>query len=96
MKMKIRERIAQEIVEMELFHTYIKRNGEKSPMYEELGYDKEKIEAEGSAWIVYVYDCMRDYYERNKERIEREVDEILIEALVEGGRVKQPLSLLSG
>ena len=94
--MKIRERITQEIVERDLFHTYVEKNAEKLPTYEELGYDKEKIETEGSVWIVYVYDCMRDYYERNKERIEREVDEILIEALVEGGRVKQPLSLLSG
>jgi len=90
-KMGIRERIAQEIVETELFHTYRMHNGEKIPTYIAEGYDKEKIESEGSTWIVYVYACMQDYYERHKERIEREVDEILIEALVEGGRVKRPL-----
>jgi len=43
-----------------------------------------------------VYACMRDYYERHKERIEAQVDEILIEALMEGGGMKRLLSLLSG
>ena len=93
--MGIRERIAQEIVETELFHTYRVHDGKRIPTYMAEGYDREKIESEGSTWIVYVYDCMRDYYERNKERIEREVDEILINALVKGGRVKLPASLLS-
>jgi len=93
--MGIRERIAQEIVETELFHTYQIHDGKRIPTYVVEGYDREKIESEGSIWIVYVYNCMRDYYERHKERIEREVDEILIKALVEGGRVKLPSSLLS-
>ena len=76
--MNIRDRIREEIVEIELFHTYIMgRDGEKIPRYVAEGYDKEKIEAEGSIWIMYVWDCMRDYYEKNKERIEREIDEIL-------------------
>jgi len=76
--MNIRDRIREKIVEMELFHTYVLgRDGEKIPRYVVEGYDREKIEAEGSMWIVYVWDCMRDYYEKNKERIEREIDEIL-------------------
>ena len=76
--MNIRDRIREEIIEMELFHTYVLgRDGEKIPRYVVEGYDREKIEAEGSMWIVYVWDCMRDYYEKNKERIEREIDEIL-------------------
>ena len=76
--MNIREKIREEIVEKELFHTYVVgKNGEKIPRYVAEGYDREKIEAEGSIWIMYVWDCMRDYYEKNKERIEREIDEIL-------------------
>ena len=76
--MNIRDRIREKIVEMELFHTYvIGKDGEKMPRYVAEGYDREKIEAEGSIWIMYVWDCMRDYYEKNKERIEREIDEIL-------------------
>jgi len=76
--MNIRDRIREEIIEMELFHTYIMgRDGEKTPRYVAEGYDREKIEAEGSTWIMYVWDCMRDYYEKNKKRIEREIDEIL-------------------
>jgi len=83
--MGLREKIAQEIVEVELFHTYvIGKNGERIPRYVIEGYDREKIEAEGSAWIVYVYDCMRDFYERHKEEIEREVDEVLKAAWREG------------
>ena len=76
--MNIRDRIREEIVEMELFHTYvIGKDGEKMPRYVAEGYDREKVEAEGSIWIMYVWGCMRDYYEKNKERIEREIDEIL-------------------
>ena len=76
--MNIRDKIREEIVEIELFHTYvIGKNGEKIPRYVAEGYDREKIETEGSMWIMYVWDCMRDYYEKNKERIEREIDEIL-------------------
>ena len=94
--MGIREKIAQEIVEIELFHTYQVRDGEKIPTYVVEGYDREKIESEGSTWIVYVYACMRDYYERHKERIEAQVDEILMEALMEGGGMKRLLSFLLG
>jgi len=76
--MNIREKIREKIVEMELFHTYvIGKDGEKIPRYVAEGYDREKIEAEGSIWIMYMWDCMRDYYEKNKERIEQEIDEIL-------------------
>ena len=76
--MNIREKIREKIVEMELFHTYvIGKDGEKIPRYVAEGYEREKIEAEGSIWIMYMWDCMRDYYEKNKERIEREIDEIL-------------------
>ena len=76
--MNIRDRIREEIIEKELFYTYVMgRDEEKIPRYVVEGYDREKIEAEGSMWIVYVWDCMRDYYEKNKERIEQEIDEIL-------------------
>ena len=76
--MNIRDRIREEITGMELFHTYvIGKDGEKMPRYVAEGYDREKVEAEGSIWIMYVWNCMRDYYEKNKERIEREIDEIL-------------------
>jgi len=76
--MNIRDRIREEIIGMELFHTYvIGKDGEKMPRYVAEGYDREKVEAEGSIWIMYVWNCMRDYYEKNKERIEREIDEIL-------------------
>ena len=37
----------------------------------EMGYDYEKLTAEGSTWIVYVYDCFADYYQKNKARIDR-------------------------
>jgi len=47
------------------------------------GYDKAKLEAEGSIWIVYVYDCMNDYYQRNKKRIDELVNETL-----EGAKIK--------
>lgn len=77
----LRSRIAQEIVESELFHTHRVVEGEKIPTYVAEGFDKEKIEAEGSIYVVYVYDCMNKYYQRHKERIEGAVNDILREAL---------------
>jgi hypothetical protein len=79
--MDLRERIAQEIVELELFHTHQIEEGKRIPTYVVEGFDREKVEAEGSIWIVYVYDCIREYYQRHRERIEEEINEILREAL---------------
>jgi hypothetical protein len=86
--MDIRGRIAQEIVELELFHTYMEEEGTKIPTYVAEGFDREKLEAEGSIWIVYVYDCMREYYQRHRERIEEQTNEILREALRRGDKEK--------
>lgn len=75
--MTIRDRVTQEVVEIELFHTYQIIDGKRKYTYEIEGYDKAKIEAEGSTWIVYVMDCMREYYQKNKARIDKEVTRIL-------------------
>lgn len=80
--MSLRRRIAQGLVELELFHTHRVLEGEKIPTYVAEGFDKEKIEAEGSIYVVYVHDCMNEYYQRHKERIEKEVDEVLRGALM--------------
>lgn len=78
---KVRNRIAQEITELELFHTYRIEADKTIPTYVAEGFDKEKIEAEGSIWIVYVQDCIREYYQRHRERIEEAVNNILRGAL---------------
>jgi hypothetical protein len=65
--MNIRQQVLQELIELELFHTYQIINGKEVFTYELEGYDKEKIECEGSTWIVYVYDCINDYYHKNKK-----------------------------
>ena len=75
--MDIRETVLNDLVEMELFHTYQIVNGKKVFTYELEGYDKEKIEAEGSTWIVYVYDCLNNYYQKNKKYFDKWVTEIL-------------------
>lgn len=82
--MDLRSRIAQELVELELFHTYRIVEGKTLPTYVDEGFDKEKIEAEGSIWAVYVQDCISVYYQRHKERIEEVVDDILKSALRRG------------
>lgn len=87
--MDLREKIAQEIVELELFHTYVEEGNKRIQTYVAEGYDKEKIEAEGSIWIVYVYDCIREYYQRHQERIEELINEILREALRRGEKWNQ-------
>jgi len=79
--MNLKNRIAQEIIEVELFHTYRIKENETIPTYVDEGFDKEKIEAEGSIWIVYVEDCIREYYQRHRERIEEAINNILREAL---------------
>jgi len=84
--MELRERIIGEIVEEELLYVKVEHNGSLKPMYEVEGFDKEKFEAEGSEWIVYVLDCMSMYYQKYKERIEDRVDEILREALESRGK----------
>jgi len=82
--MDLRSRIAQEIVELELFHTYRIVEDKVLPTYVDEGFDKEKIEAEGSIYVVYVQDCMSVYYQRHKEWIEEAVDNILKSALRRG------------
>jgi len=75
MEMNIRDKIRGEIIEKELFHTYVTgKDGKKILRYIAEGYDRERIEAEGSMWI---WNCMRNYYKKNKKRIERNIDEIL-------------------
>jgi hypothetical protein len=73
----IREQVIEEIVNMDLFHTYQIIKGEKVPTYVIEGYDKEKMEAEGSIWIVYVYWAMSDYYQKHKDEIDKEANRIL-------------------
>lgn len=75
--MSIREQVLNDLVEMELFHTYQIINGKKVFTYEIEGYDKEKIEAEGSIWIVYVYDCLSEYYHKNKEYFDNWTTDVL-------------------
>lgn len=41
-------------------------------------YDYDKIYCEGSTWVVYWYDVMKDYYSKNKERIDQEALHLLI------------------
>jgi len=80
--MSIRDKVREEVVDMELFHTYtLDKNEQKIYRYEMEGYDKEKIETEGSSRIVYVMDCRNDYYNKHKKEIEETVDEILRNAL---------------
>ena len=79
--MNIREQVLQEHIEMELFHTYQIIDGKEVRTYELAGYDKEKIECEGSTWIVYVYDCMNDYYNKNKEHFDNWVNDSLSSAI---------------
>jgi len=80
--MSIRNKVLEDLIELELFHTYQIIKGKKVYTYELEGYDKEKIEAEGSTWIVYVYDCMNDYYNKNKEYFDNWVNECLLSAVV--------------
>lgn len=82
--MSLRERVLQRVIERELFYSFIRVDGKKVYTYELEGYDKEKIEAEGSIWIVYVYDCMRDYYEKHSEEIDSMVNDELRSALTGG------------
>ena len=77
---KIKESVIEEIVDIELFHTYTIQNGKKINCYETEGFDKDKIEAEGSTWIVYVMDCMNEYYHRHKDRIDSEARDIILQS----------------
>lgn len=45
-------------------------------------YDYDKITCEGSMWIVYWYDVMNDYYHKNKDRIDAEVQLLLCGAAI--------------
>ena len=75
--MNIREQVLNDLVELELFNTYQIIKGKKKYTYEIAGYDKDKIESEGSTWIVYTYDCMNDYYNKNKEYFDEWVNDEL-------------------
>lgn len=79
--MDIRRKLAQEIVETQLF--YGTATPDDIPVYVAEGFDQEKMEEEGSDWIVYRYDAMNEYYQRHKESIEETIDDILKEALSE-------------
>ena len=74
----IREKVLEDLIDFELWRTYTIMDGKKVYTYEmEFPEYKEKLESEGSTWIVLKYDCMREYYQRNKERLDKEVSEIL-------------------
>ena len=77
----IREKMIEEIVEEELFHTYVETENGVVMTYIDEGFDKEMIEAEGSIYVVYVIDAMREYYQRHKSRIDERVNERLRDAL---------------
>lgn len=81
----LRNTILKDIIEMELFLGYtLDEKGNKVYTYEsEWPDDKEKFETEGSTWIVFIYDCYNEYYQRNKERLEQEVNNVLKYALTE-------------
>lgn len=81
----IRGKILNDIVEIEFFHTYtIDKAGNRVYTYEaEYPNDKDKFEAEGSTWIVFIYDCLSEYYHRNKEHFDDAVDKILRKAIAD-------------
>lgn len=81
--MNIREKLVEEIVEQELFHTFVVTENGEELLYVAEGFDKEKMEAEGSTWIVYVYDTMNEYYQKYKKRIDDTVDGRLVYSLSE-------------
>ena len=76
-----REQVLNDLVELELLHTYQMINGKKIYTYEFEGYDKDKFESEGSIWIVYIYDCMSEYYHKNKEYFDKWVNEVLLDSI---------------
>lgn len=81
--MSIRDQILEDLIQLELFHTYtLDKQGNKVYTYESEGYDKEKIKSEGSIWIVYIYDCMSEYYRKNKEYFDNWVDDVLKENII--------------
>ena len=79
--MDIREKLIEEIVEEELFHTYVETENGVVPTYIDEGFDKEMMEAEGSMYVVYVIDAMREYYQKYKSRIDDRVNKRLKDAL---------------
>lgn len=79
--MNVRKKLVEEIVELELFNTKVETEDGMVPMYVAEGFNKEMIEAEGSTYIVYIYDTMNKYYQKHRCRIEKQVDEILKNAL---------------
>ena len=78
---KIREQVLQDILEIEFWHTYTEKKGKRVYTYEkEFPEYKKQLESEGSDWIVLVYDCLNEYYLKNKKRLDKEVSEILLRA----------------
>jgi len=74
--MTLRDKLINEIIDND-FTQMTKEDLESQ------GYDSTKFEAEGSIWIVYIYDCMRNYYQKNKTEIDNRVNEILKENIIE-------------
>lgn len=81
----IRDQLKENAINLLLFNTHtFDKDENEIPTYVSEGYDREKIEAEGSTWIMYVYACMNDYYEKHKEEIDEMVNDELRNALKEG------------
>lgn len=80
--MNIRDQVLNDLIELELFNTYQLIDNKKVYIYEVEGYDKQKIESEGSTWIVYIYDCMREYYQKNKLYFDKWVNEVLLSEII--------------
>jgi hypothetical protein len=72
----------EDIIIFDLSEKY-SNDGGKSTIYgyELAGYDKEKFESEGSTWIVYIYDCMNDYYHKNKKDIDKRARKMLLQGI---------------
>ena len=46
------------------------------------GFEKKKLMSEGSTWLMYQAECMQKYYEQNKERIDKIVNNMLDDAKI--------------
>ena len=79
--MSLRDKLVEEIVEQELFHTYTETEDGVLSTYVAEGFDEEMMKAEGSGHFSYVHVAMGKYYQKYKSRINELVDEMLKEAL---------------
>lgn len=69
--MTYKEKIIQDIVEFEM------QNTPDDILQKKYGIDLSKWYSEGSTWVVYNYDKMAEYYQRNKRRINKQAKYIL-------------------